>query len=384
MDRFLARFEGARLTPRGIAFLLVGIAAVLVAYAAGWPALLPVGLFLGGAVAAALASVVVAPPALAVSRRIDPAITEQRREVQVRLSVRGAAGGTVDWVERLPSTAAAIGPVSGRLRLRASAALLEYRVAARRRGSVPLGPFGVVRTDPLGLAVTRRDVGGSDALVVLPRLHPVVLPELVTRTDPDSTASSAFGPVGDQRDVVAREYRAGDPIRSVDWRATAHRGELMVRTEAAASASSTALALETRSDAWHDDGVFEWAVEYTASMAAALGERRAVVRFTGDRRAPVTEDATGALVALALVKRSAGAARPPELAARLAVAGVRVIHVVTGTGSVGDLVRLPRLPHGAIGLVSVVGAQSAPPVPPGWRAVAVNPSRPVSEARFDG
>lgn len=384
MDRFLARFEGARLTGRGIAFLVVGVAAVLVAYAAGWPALLPVGLFLAGAVAAALAAVVVAPPALTVARRIDPVVSEQRQEVRVRLSVRGEAGGTVDWAERLPTAVAPVGATSGRLRLREHAALLEYRVVARRRGAVPLGPFGVVRTDPLGLAVTRRDVGTPETLIVLPRLHPVVLPALVTRTDPDSTASSAFGPVGDQRDVVAREYRAGDPLRSVDWRATAHRGDIMVRTEAAAAATSTALGLETRSDAWRDEAMFEWAVEYAASTAAALGERRSVVRFAAERHATVSEDATGALVALAVVGRTAGAPRPAELAARLVSADVRVVHLVTGPGSIGDLARLPRLPHGAVGIVSVVGATTAPAVPRGWRAVVLDPTRPVSGSSVDG
>lgn len=379
--RLRARFTGARLTVRGIGFLVAAFVGLVTAYASGWGALLAVSLFLAAAVAAALISVVAAPPAISVERRVEPGVVEQRSPARVRLTVRGAATGAVDWVEHSPSDLEVRGPVTGSLR-GGGATLVEYQVTGRRRGRVQLGPFSVVRTDPLGLATTRRAVGGTTDLTVLPLLHDVVVPAVVTRTDPDSAASTAFGPVGDQRDIVAREYRAGDPMRSVDWRATAHRGELMVRTEAAAAASSTAIALESRSDAWPSAAEFEWAVEYAASTAFLLGERRASVRFASDRRSRPADDATEALVALAVVQRSSSAPRPAELAARLAGSDVRVLHLVTGPGSVTDLLRLPALPHGTTGLVSVVARPGTDvDVPPGWHAEVLDPSGPVGSGR---
>ena len=378
--RLPARFAGVRLTARGIAFLVAAGVGLIVAYASGWPSLLAVSLFLAAAVVAAFASVVVAPPEVHVERRIDPPVVEQRRPARVRLSVRGPAAA-LEWIERTVPDVQVTGQVAGVLR-GDGARLLEYQVESRNRGAVPLGPFSVVRTDPLGLARTSRRVGGTDVLTVLPRLHEVVVPTVVTRTDPDSAASSAFGPVGDQRDVVARQYRAGDPMRQVDWRATAHRGELMVRTEAAAAASSTAIALESRTDAWGDAAEFEWALEYTASIAAVLGERRAAVRFASDRHSPVAGDAPGALVALAVVERMTAAPRPAELAARLAATDVRVLHLVTGRGSIDDLRRLPALPHGTTGLVTLVARAGVAPaeVPQGWHLETLDPSSPVGGA----
>ena len=379
--RLPARFAGVRLTTRGIAFLVAAGVGLIVAYASGWPSLLAVSLFLAAAVVAAFASVVVAPPEVSVERRIDPPVVEQRMPARVRLSVRGP-GSTLEWLERIPSDVQVTGRTTGVLR-GGGARLLEYQVESRTRGAVLLGPFSVVRTDPLGLARTSRRVGGTDVLTVLPRLHDVVVPTVVTRTDPDSAASTAFGPVGDQRDVVARQYRAGDPMRSVDWRATAHRGELLVRTEAAAAASSTAIALESRTDAWADAAEFEWALEYAASIAAILGERRAAVRFASDRHSPITGDAAESLVGLAVLERGGGAPRPAELAARLAATDVRVLHVITGRGSADDLRRLPPLPHGTTGLVTMVAGPGAPvaEVPPGWHLETLDPTAPMGGPR---
>jgi hypothetical protein len=154
----------------------------------------------------------------------------------------------------------------------------------------------------------------------------------------------------------------------------------MVRAEAAATALSTAVVLETRAGAWPDARAFEWAVECAASLSARLGDRRAGVHLVHDSRSPVTSDAPGTLLALATVTLAESAARPAELVARVRGEEVQVVHVLTGPGSVGDLMRIPQLPHGAIGVVSVVGAKARPDVPRGWRVEVLDPAGPVSEA----
>ena len=378
------RLPPVRLTPRGVAFLVVGLLGVVLAYAAGWPALLAASLFLGGAVAAGVVTVVVAPPALRVERRIEPDVTDPRVPVAVRVTVSGSATSGLEWVDEVPRSLQVVGSARGGLPALGAgrrAALLEYTVTARRRGAVTIGPLRIARTDPLGLATVQRRIGGAGSLVVLPAVHTVEPPAATSRTDPDPASSAVFGLAGQQRDIVARTYRAGDPMRSVDWRATAHRGELMVRAEAAATAVSTALALETRAGAWPDPRAFEWAVECVASLAARLGQRRAGVHLVVDRSGTVTADAAGALLVLATTALADGAPRPPELVARVKGEDVQVVHVVTGRGSgSADLLRLPPLPHGAVGIVSVVGADRAPDVPSGWRVELLDPTRPVEEA----
>jgi hypothetical protein len=212
--------------------------------------------------------------------------------------------------------------------------------------------------------------------VVLPRIRPVELPFAVRRTDPDAGASTVFGAVGDQLDIVARGYRAGDPMRSVDWRATARRGELMVRTETAATTAATALLLDVRQEVWPDASAFEWAVDYAASLIAALDERHAPVRLAAGR-AP-TGDAIAGLIALATVQPGAGA---PDLATALpglATPEVQVVHVITGPGGSGDVGRLRPPPTGALGMVSVVARHAVQLDPPlGWQVVQRDSTAPL-------
>ena len=108
---------------------------------------------------------------------------------------------------------------------------LEYRLRMPRRGVTSIGPLRVGITDPFGLARIDREVGTGHEIVVTPRVTPLdaalgsaasidgVVHGLQRRSHPNSD------------ELIAREYRYGDPLRRVNWAATARRGELMVREE---------------------------------------------------------------------------------------------------------------------------------------------------------
>lgn len=379
----LSGLRTVRLTVRGGLFLGTGLVGLVVAYAAGWPALLAVSLFLFGAVAAAVGSVVVSPAALVVERRIEPGIAQQRQPVHVRLTARGQAPGALEWSEDLPRQVVVTGDAEGVLpaiRTDRQSQLIDYTFQARTRGRVPVGPLRIARTDPLGLATTRRRIGGVDHVVVLPGIHPVDLPFAVRRNDPDTGASTVFGAVGDQLDIVARGYRSGDPMRSVDWRATARRGELMVRTETAATTAATGILLDVRQEVWPDATAFEWAVDYAASLIAALDERHAPVRLAAG--AELTKEPVDGLVTLATVRTLPGAGTPSDLLRDLATVDVQVVHVITGPGAAQEVSRLPGLPTGAMGIVSVVGRRAVEvDAPLGWRLVQRDASAAVGTAR---
>lgn len=377
-----AGLRTVRLTARGGLFLGAAFVGLIVAYSSGWPALLAVSLFLFGAVLAGVGAVVVSPVSLAIERRIEPQITEQRRQVRVRVTARGQAPGALEWSEDLPRSVVVTGHAEGTLeavRPDRPSQLIDYAFAARTRGRVPIGPLRIARTDPLGLATTRRRVGGVDHVVVLPGIHPVELPYAVRRNDPDTAASTVFGAVGDQLDIVSRGYRAGDPMRTVDWRATARRGELMVRTETAATTAATGLLLDVREEVWPDDTAFEWAVDYAASLIAALDERHAPVRLAAGRA--TTNDAVMGLVELATVRTTVGAPEPGALLRELATVDVQVVHVITGAGAGRDVTRLPMLPTGALGLVSIVARHPVRlDAPVGWQVVQRDSARAVGTA----
>ena len=326
---------------------------------------------------------VVSPAALVIERRIEPPIVEQRRPVHVRLTARGTAPGALEWSEDLPRSVLVTGRADGVLpavRADRPSQLIDYSFAARTRGAVAIGPLRIARTDPLGLATTRRRVGGVDRVVVLPGIHPVELPFAVRRNDPDTGASTVFGAVGDQLDIVARGYRAGDPMRSVDWRATARRGELMVRTETAATTAATGLLFDVRQDAWRDAASFEWAVDYAASLLAALEEKHASIRLAAGRVG--VSDAIDGLVALATVQPVTGAPDLRTLLRELATVDVQVVHVITGQHAAEEVAALPPLPTGTLGIVSVVARRPVQLDPPlGWQVVQRDATGPVGAAR---
>jgi uncharacterized protein (DUF58 family) len=378
------RLPPVRLTVRGQVLLVASAVGFVVAYVSGWPALLAVSLFAGAAVAAGTLSVMLAPTRVSVERRLAPDVAEPGRPVAVRLTVGGHAAAGAEWVDDVPRTVELVGAPRGRLpRLGGGLAAVEveYTVRGRRRGLVPIGPLRLERTDPLGVAVARRRSGSAATLTVLPLVHDLQPPAAAARTDLDADAVAVFGLTGEQRDILAREYRAGDPLRSVDWRSTAHRGELMVRAEAAASAVSTALVFDTRTAAWSDDHVFEWAVQCAASLVAAVSGRGSTVRLATDVTSALAPDMDAALLSLATVARREGGASPAELVRRVRGEHVQVLHVLTGLGAAPDLESLPRLAPGVIGLLSVVGHPTAPlRVARGWRLTVLDPARSVEEA----
>src|SRR3954463_4034697 len=110
---------------------------------------------------------------------------------------------------------------------------LRYRLHGGRRGRFSLGPVRLRLVDPFGLVLRTPAGGDTAALRVPPRVRP-------RRGSGALTGAGGNGGEGSRRsiavhgedDVSTREYRYGDDLRLVHWRATARTGELMVRLRA--------------------------------------------------------------------------------------------------------------------------------------------------------
>ncbi len=280
-----------RLTRRGGALVVVG--AVLVAVSL-WFDLRDILLLAFVAIAMPVIAalfVSLRPPRLAVFRTFTPATISAGTSTWVALSVKNRSKRTFDgahWRDRVPddltappdAVLPAIGPFERMLPSGDDTVHLEYRLRVSRRGVYAVGPLRVGVTDPFALARIDRDVGSARELIVTPRVTPLdaalgtaasvdgVLHGLQRRTHPNSD------------ELIAREYRYGDPLRRVNWAATARRGELMVREEEQRGDPEARILLDTTlSGRQHgtrhefDDRVhagFELGIEVAASIGVHL------------------------------------------------------------------------------------------------------------------
>ncbi|KQM83200.1 DUF58 domain-containing protein [Agromyces sp. Leaf222] len=292
-----------RLTRRGIALIVVG--AVLVGISL-WFDLRDILLlaFVGLAMPiVAAAFVALRRPSLAVQRSFAPAVVSAGEATRVALVVVNRGRRTLDgahWRDRAPEGTVgppsallpALGPheivlPSGDDRVR-----IEYRLRMPRRGVFPVGPLRIGVTDPFGLANVEREAGAPHEVVVTPRVTPLA--------EALATAASIDGVVhGLQRrthpnsdELIAREYRYGDPLRRVNWPATARRGELMVREEEQRGDPEARILLDLPGEGRHglavhrerDDLVderVELAIEVAASIGVHLLENGFRLRCTG-------------------------------------------------------------------------------------------------------
>ena len=124
----------------------------------------------------------------------------------------------------LPTRARLLLPVGERRRIETS--LTPFRRGERRAAQVTVRSFG-----PLGLLARQATIGLPGAITVLPpfnsRKH---LPSRLARLrELDGRTSVMIRGQGTEFDSL-REYVRGDDVRSIDWRATARRSDLVVRT----------------------------------------------------------------------------------------------------------------------------------------------------------
>ena len=105
-----------------------------------------------------------------------------------------------------------------------------FALDASQRGRFDIGPLSVTAVDPFGLVRLTRSFRSTQSVLVVPRVHDLEGSADADRRGRGDRASSALSSGGDD-DVIPREYRPGDDLRRIHWRASAHGDELLVRRE---------------------------------------------------------------------------------------------------------------------------------------------------------
>lgn len=268
------------LTLRGGTVLAVGVLALVVAYIAGWPELLILACFCGIAPLLALLFVFRMRPRLSVARFTTPAIVTAGTTGSARLrlgNLAGAKTSLAQWSDELPWS-----PGSTRRQelpsLDAGAGLdLQYGFTPPRRGVAELGPLVVEVADPFGLARGQFPVGDRHRVVVAPETVELDQSAVDIASDSGSARLFQHRALAGEHDIMTRDYRPGDALRRVHWKASAHHGDLMVREDEKRSHAEALLLVDTRRGSYRDvaraaspdlpeSEHFEWALRMIASL----------------------------------------------------------------------------------------------------------------------
>ena len=164
-------------------------------------------------------------------------------------------------------------------------AMLPYEKVVRRmrarfdrRGDYVFGPAKLELGDYLGVLRNYAFEPKIDRLLVLPKFFPLAVGSIASNALVGRDHIRRLLLTDPLRIVGAREYVAGDAYRTIDWRASARAGSLMVRLYEPSTTPILDIVLDlgTMSAALHDPelDVLEFAISVAASIAGYAMERR--------------------------------------------------------------------------------------------------------------
>lgn len=276
---------GWPLTRRGTGLLVGALAAWALGRLFGVPELAMAAVAIVALVALALLTTRALSTRLSIRRRVAP--------VHLHIDTRGEVEVVVHNEGRLPTAALRLDDqcsplltTTSRFTTRPLGAgetvRLRYPLVARRRGTYAIGPTRVELRDPFGVARRPAVVGGTDDVVIYPRVLALADgPPLAGHLGTGADGPPRPGPAGDELATI-REYVQGDDLRRVHWRSTAHRGRLMVRQEENRQRPEAVLVVDTgiaRHVVTAGDSSFETMLTATASILWLLRARDFRVRL---------------------------------------------------------------------------------------------------------
>ncbi len=153
------------------------------------------------------------------------------------------------------------------------------RLIASERGRFQIGPTQIQSADLLGLFPSHWEESGWTNLIAYPRVF--ALDDLGFPADRPFGDAKGRNPVFEDPLRIAgmRDYAPGDPLRRIDWKATARRGGLQSRVyePSAVQQLYVLLNIDTLEHSW--EGYLKDDLERTISIAASLAVWGAGRRF---------------------------------------------------------------------------------------------------------
>jgi uncharacterized protein (DUF58 family) len=207
-----------------------------------------------------------------------------------------------------------------------------YRLPTTRRGIYDVEPIEIVRRDAFEFFRLSRLHAHTERIWVYPRV-------LGFRTLPTGQTRYLEGPTSDvspQGSITfhrLREYVAGDDLRQIHWRSSAHAGHLLVKHNVDTSQPYTVVLFDLRPNLYTET-TFEHAVDITASALVACAANKAPVelRLTDGTviGGPRARDVTPLIDYLTGVEARADGSLSDQLLAMRRTRGGTSLVVVTG------------------------------------------------------
>lgn len=161
---------------------------------------------------------------------------------------------------------------------------VEVSFTPLRRGYISLSGYSIYRLEPLGLFKKELFFPDAEKILVLPKMFPVVQAEMDGSRKYHQGGLSGATSCGDSGEFVSlREYRPGDPVKHIDWKATARSGETIVRQYQDEYFSRYGIVLDTFNASGNNE-VFEDAVSIAASIIVQQDSANNLIEllFAGD------------------------------------------------------------------------------------------------------
>jgi uncharacterized protein (DUF58 family) len=221
-----------------------------------------------------------------------------RMEVEVRMTAqRGVSTFVLE--ERVPERLGRAVKVPIPRLGRGRTVVHRYSLRCTRRGVYDVGPLVAVTSDPLGLTERETVLADKFELLVHPRIEHVSDRPLTRRYEDPPIRPPVSRPWPSGLEFYGmREYRPGDELKRIVWRASARMGKLMVREAEEGITDHITIILDTDRGAHSWEGDHSESFETGVRAAASLAVRH--LREGYEVRVEVNE--------LTLVKGERGAA----------------------------------------------------------------------------
>ncbi|MBN1390801.1 MAG: DUF58 domain-containing protein [Candidatus Thermoplasmatota archaeon] len=150
----------------------------------------------------------------------------------------------------------------------------RYEIEAPLRGYHPLGPTSVRRWDPMWLWFLEEEIDNTEQLTVFPSMEARRAKEMLVLRAKQRPGEMRLRRVGMGKEFHSiRDYTPSDPFNTINWKATARTGKLLVNQFEAESVTDIMFLLDARMVTRVGtmvDNPLERSIRFIASVTAGL------------------------------------------------------------------------------------------------------------------